>query len=721
METIFLNAAGTVLFVRDDMEQGEWTQEEYSVNATFPYVSGKVIERGQRIAFRDPATNNMEVFEIRNVQNIEPEHYQQFVAEHIAVSELNDEHINNQEFYNVPPQTALAAVLTGTLWSVGNVSVGNTVQQAAIRAQITALGLNGNVDLTSRPIIYPDKMINAGYTDFEGDYATLYSMTYTKTLGENTDVTLLFTPIHQNGDVFSQDAIDAYVDAVCAESTTLAQVKANDTDGLLIHSLSGTQIAAMDTIAESAHDLSADWEECNEGVSSSAKISRGSVWQAVNTVSQNWNVYIMPRITFSSAGAITGRYLDITHHAGTWRGLRLSVDSNVSDSCIEIDDSELYTAMYGYGGNVDVVDSGKEDKTEELTFAGIVWTATADHPAKPSGQTYIEDTAATALYGRNGRPRFGFYQNGDITDGEILLQKTWEALKECNKPRVNFSGTVTDMYRFGYSGVPVRLHDMAIIEIRPTGTDIYEQVIRNTVNLIDPTQTRPEIGAYIPNIIYISNETNEQATGGGGGGRSKDSQTNQYKTYSGFESNTDKYGSMIGMVVGKRNGEQYIKAGEIALAINAQDGSTKILLDADVIDIGGVATAMRDYGLECTTLYCVDSINAEMNITAGGTVTGLYGSFSGGLSVGSLDGGLLDCYDIDAADVDCSSLHVLDGGTSKQATWQSKEISIPTYGTRHYFLYAASSGSTTPTGTTYHYPITGHTEATIHYLGSTDT
>ena len=720
METIFLNAAGTVLFVRDDMEQGEWTQEEFSVNATFPYVSGKVIERGQRIAFRDPATNNMEVFEIRNVQNIEPEHYQQFVAEHIAVSELNDEHINNQEFYNVPPQTALAAVLTGTLWSVGNVSVGNTVQQATIRAQITALGLNGNVDLTSRPIIYPDKMINAGYTDFEGDYATLYSMTYTKTLGESTDVTLLFTPIHQNGDVFSQDAIDAYVDAVCAESTTIAQVKANDTDGLLIHSLSGTQISAMDTIAESAHDLSDAWETCNEGVSSSAKVSRGSVWQAVNTVSQNWNVYITPRITFSSAGAITGRYLDITHHAGTWRGLRLSVDSNVSDSCIEIDDSELYTAMYGYGGNVDVVDSGKEDKTEELTFADIVWTATEDHPAKPSGQTYLEDTAATALYGRNGRPRFGFYQNGDITDGEVLLQKTWEALKECNKPRVNFSGTVTDMYRFGYSGVPVRLHDMAIIEIRPTGTDIYEQVIRNTVNLLDPTQTRPEIGAYIPNIIYISNETNEQATGGGGGGISKDSQTNQYKTYSGLESNTDKYGSMIGMVVGKRNGENYIKAGEIALSINAQDGSTKILLDADAIDIGGVATAMRDYGLECTTLYCVDSINADMDITAGGTVTGLYGSFSGGLSVGSLDGGILDCYDIDAADVDCSTLHVTGYGDGS-ATWQMYYARRCQLSDSKFFNYANTSGSTTPNGTVSGRLVTGYVDEYLHYLGSAST
>ena len=101
METVHLDAAGTVLFVRDDMESGEWTQEEYSMNATFPLVSGKEIQRGQRIAFRDPATGNLEFFEVRNVQNLEPDHYQQIEAESLALAELSDDHINAVEFYNV--------------------------------------------------------------------------------------------------------------------------------------------------------------------------------------------------------------------------------------------------------------------------------------------------------------------------------------------------------------------------------------------------------------------------------------------------------------------------------------------------------------------------------------------------------------------------------------------------------------------------------------------
>ena len=87
MECIFLNAAGTTLFVRDDMESGHWVQQEMNVTADFPFNPEKKIQRGQRIAFRDPATNVLEVFEIKNVLTQEPEHYQQITAEHICMSE----------------------------------------------------------------------------------------------------------------------------------------------------------------------------------------------------------------------------------------------------------------------------------------------------------------------------------------------------------------------------------------------------------------------------------------------------------------------------------------------------------------------------------------------------------------------------------------------------------------------------------------------------------
>lgn len=265
---------------------------------------------------------------------------------------------------------------------------------------------------------------------------------------------------------------------------------------------------------------------------SSGDLGMGSVWQDVRTIATNWNVYITPRVTFNSTG-ITGRYLDISPAQGTWRGIRLSLDKNADDVGVTIDDTNTVTALYGYGATTDGA---------PLTFASAVWSATGGHPAKPAGQTYLEDPAATAAYGRNGRPRFGFYQNGDIKDANTLLQKTWEALKVTNAPRVTIDCTVRDLYRLGYADQPIRLHDTAMVQIRQTETNLQLEIIQLTVNLLDPTATRPTIGAYIPNIIYIQRDTAQSATGGaatttsgrrGGGGSG--GQSNREKEISEFE------------------------------------------------------------------------------------------------------------------------------------------------------------------------------------------
>jgi phage minor structural protein len=449
MECIFLNAAGTTLFVRDDMESGHWVQEQMNVTADFPIVAGKVIQIGQLVAFRDPVTDNLEVFEIINVVNLEPDHFQQITAEHICITELSDEHINSTEITDKTASQALTTALTGTLWAVGN-------------------------------------------------------------------------------------------------STA-----------------SGTQ---------------------------SADFSRGSVWDAVNTIQQNWNVYITPRVVISSAGVITGRYLDIAPAQGVWRGLRLSVRKNLYDPSVTYDESEVYTALYGYGGSVEVTQTGQDDKTEELTFKDIVWTATGGHPAKPAGQTYIEWPEKTALYARNGRPRFGYYQNGNIKDANLLLQKTWESLQKSCEPTVNITGTCVDFYRLGYKDQPIRLHDMAIVEIEETGEQLYRQVICNDVDLINPTGTRPQIGDYVPNIIYINRDINEKASGGGGGGGGRGSMTNLEDELTIHETWFEKNDDLIGLFAGIKNGEGYLKVGQICLAINDSD-EILAYINADHVNISATNTA----------------------------------------------------------------------------------------------------------------------------------
>lgn len=561
METVFLNAAGTVLFVRSDMEQGRWTQEEYTVTATFPFDKDKQITRGMRIAFRDPATNNLEIFEVRNVNTIEPDHYQDLIAEHIAVAELSDEHCERAEITDKTPAQALGTALTGTLWSVGN--------------------------------------------------------------------------------------------------STVSAV-------------------------------------------SSVDISRGSVWNAVNAIMKNWNAYITPRVTVNAAGSITGRYLDISPAQGTWRGVRLSVDKNITDVSVIFDDTDVITAMYGYGGNV----LNAQDQQEELTFANVVWTATQDHPAKPSGQTYLEYPEKTALYGRNGRARFGFYQNGDIKDANILLQKTWEMLKTTCDPKISISGTVTDLYRLGYKDEPIRLHDTVIVEVRDTGETFQKQIIKLDVDLIDPTATKPEIGEYIPNIIYINKETETKASGGGGGGGGGRGQTqNEYETATTYATivNTE---NMVGLVVGTRQGEYYIKGGEITLSIN-EDGGTTAKLAADTIDIEGLVQ-------EFTAMTIgVGVLEVEGNATVKGQSLYAEGAIVAEEKIRSNTG--------------------FDPGNNKIYSAKSLTVvtnvgvTMPTISrsSQRYFLYASASGSTVPQNTQTGRVFTGYTAGTvepttqtIYYLGA---
>ena len=237
---------------------------------------------------------------------------------------------------------------------------------------------------------------------------------------------------------------------------------------------------------------------------SSMDIEMSDVWNLVKAIEKNWNVWITPRITVDSTG-ITGRYLDIAPAEGVWRGVRLSLAKNADNVGVTYDDAEVKTAMYAFG---------RQEDDEKVTFTDTEWEATADHPGKPAGQAYLEDPTAKALYGRNGRNRFGYYQNSDIDDPVVLLEKTWESLQTQNSPKVTIDCMVSDLRRMGYADQDIRLHDKVMVELPEIGKTEVLDVIQLEVDLLDPTRTQPTIGAYIPNIIYINRETNDKATGG---------------------------------------------------------------------------------------------------------------------------------------------------------------------------------------------------------------
>lgn len=286
---------------------------------------------------------------------------------------------------------------------------------------------------------------------------------------------------------------------------------------------------------------------------SSGDIGMGSIWQNIRNIEQNWNVYILPRVTFNSGG-ITGRYLDIVPAEGVWHGLRLSLDKNADEAGVTIDDTEVKTALFGYGGTAYEINNEHTDPLDKsstkITLVGYNWPG---HPAGAeinSLQGYIVDTAATNNYGRNGQPRFGFYQNSDITDKAVLAQKTWEALQSTNKPRVTVDCMVRDLYRMGYHDEKIRLHDTALVELLPMNDVLQLEIIKLSVDLLDPTATRPTIGAYIPNIVYIQRQTAREASGGVSGklsGRVGSSQTNTEAEWSEFIAGIDANNMLISL------------------------------------------------------------------------------------------------------------------------------------------------------------------------------
>lgn len=508
---------------------------------------------------------------------------------------------------------------------------------------------------------------------------------------------------------------------------------------------------------------------------SSADLSRGSVWQAVLQIKDNWNVYIEPRVTLNEDGSIL-RKLDIFSTDGVWNGLRLSVDKNMLDPSVIYDDSEVATALYGYGGTIHD-QSGKGEDTE-CTFENVVWSKTATHPAKPKGQKYLEDPAATKAYGRNGKARFGYFQNNDITDPETLLQKTWETLKTVSSPSISIEGTVADLYRLGYADQPIALHDIALVEVLPSGFKKEIQIIRYNADLLDPSASTLTIGAYIPNIIYIQRQTNMDATGsrgGGGGNKSKETEKAEFEAqiqsinagtglrFTAFQRDLDHLDEDVKLqearidvehdritteVIDRREKDHelstkieqnaksislVVKDGKVdraslVLAINGGKSSATIM--ADEIDIQGVVNALASLRVQCQTLVVDGEATFHESVTAdsfqGGEVivddvtcdTSSLGSAdcTSLTSSGAVSGSSLKATNgVSCGSVDCSGLITAASGFKTHgntATWQNYSARRVTLGGTNTFINTSGQQVSGRL-------VSGYEDTTIYYLGHT--
>ena len=162
-----------------------------------------------------------------------------------------------------------------------------------------------------------------------------------------------------------------------------------------------------------------------------------------------------------------------------------------------------------------------------------------------------------------------------------------------------------------------------------------------------------------------------------------------------FASDWIKTDRQIGMIVGLKNGQDYIKAASIVASIN-DDGGTNIKLEADTIDIDGLITALHSKIL----------ITSEIQ-TGQVTCTDIYGS------------NLNLTNDIDARYVTVDKVTTPELVFDSQAvSWKSITFEKITGMTNsHYFLYSTGASDMTPSGAASGKLIAASTEVTIHYMG----
>ncbi|MBO7669742.1 MAG: phage tail protein [Oscillospiraceae bacterium] len=225
-----------------------------------------------------------------------------------------------------------------------------------------------------------------------------------------------------------------------------------------------------------------------------------SAWGYLLEVANQSQVIIRTRVTVT-AGSISGRYIDFDAIDAEYHGVRLDCNTNVSQAGVRYDYTQLKTALIGLG-------------QDDMDFSSVTWTATDDHPAKPAGQKWLEDPAATAAYGRNGQKRLGLVRFPEVTNATELLQKTWEQLKIMSAPAVTIEASVAELYELGYSGQPMCCYDKCYVILEPIGLRMEARIVHLVRDLVRPEMTTPTIGTVDTQDIVldvVSNATRTQS------------------------------------------------------------------------------------------------------------------------------------------------------------------------------------------------------------------
>lgn len=229
-----------------------------------------------------------------------------------------------------------------------------------------------------------------------------------------------------------------------------------------------------------------------------------SAISAIQKIISTWGGELKKRIYFDGS-KITGRFVDLLARRGADTGKRFEFTKDLVSIKRTVDTSNLKTALYGRGKGEQTETGGY---TRRIDFADVVWNGSGLDPVdKPLGQQWVGDPEALEKFGRidpdTGKKmhRFGVFEDGEETDPEALLTKTWNALQGTNTPRVTYEMNVLDLEQFtGLSHEKVRLGDTVFVidkEFKPA-LRVEARVIEIKRDIVSPENTEIILGNFLP-------------------------------------------------------------------------------------------------------------------------------------------------------------------------------------------------------------------------------
>lgn len=444
--------------------------------------------------------------------------------------------------------------------------------------------------------------------------------------------------------------------------------------------------------------------------------------------------FLLPRYTE------TGLYIDYLSDADLpTSGQPIVFGENMADLFLETTSSETYTVLIPLGPNVDVANpQDGQAKQRPMNIASV-----------NSGNDYLENTAGIALYGRREKTQ-QWESAEDETDlkakGEAYLAEHAAQLKE------TITLSAVDLHYLNANTAAIRWMTRIPIESDPHSVNAVYTATKLDLQLGEPEPIQLQLGepaeVFTDRVPKNSVSRRRSGAGGRGGGRAASSSDLEQwqmivrKTedilwitglkeisesgiimdaehgitlYSlkdiiagtdsiiGLKGSIDITAQQVGLVVEGTGDNAHIKAAQIVASINEQTGESAVLISADKITLDGSTKIdeLLSGHAQMSKIWTSSADIGDLNILPRGTLTI---NDSTGFTYGR-----------------------------KTVTWQNTtvvtDVSITdakvSLSAAHYFMYASSQGSTTPSGTSSSaYVITSRTNGShtvttkvLHYLG----